>query len=317
MKKLLTVTVLVLSLLLIPSVVGANDNTGGNISDNQTITQDIVKPTPAPSPSGDGGGGGGGYIIRTNLFGVERNHYTERNGNTLSYIKGTSQNGKLTITIPKRTTALEADGKRLKTLEVVINENPPEPPEDNHIIGLTYDFGPAGANFEPPIALTWSYDSDNLPEGVVEEDLVLAYYIDGEWVELECVVDTDTNTITASVSHFTTFAIIEHIVVLPEPTPVVMPPPPVPVMPELAKPAPPIVTPAPEPESLVLPEKFPSIVEPAIPESVPTVPVTEPSTSYWVVILGSVIACVIVIVVLWLMRNRIKRLWQRENDFSE
>ncbi|MBA7716191.1 hypothetical protein ES703_125257 [subsurface metagenome] len=41
--------------------------------------------------------------------------------------------------------------------------------------------------------------------------MVLAYYDEaaGEWVELEgCVVDTENNTITAPVSHFTTFAII-------------------------------------------------------------------------------------------------------------
>ncbi|GAI11022.1 unnamed protein product, partial [marine sediment metagenome] len=51
---------------------------------------------------------------------------------------------------------------------------------------------------------------DALPEGVAEEDLVIAYYDEeaGEWVELDCVVDTVNNIITASVAHFTTFAII-------------------------------------------------------------------------------------------------------------
>ena len=41
--------------------------------------------------------------------------------------------------------------------------------------------------------------------------MILAFYDEatGKWIELEgCVVDPVTNTITASVNHFTTFAII-------------------------------------------------------------------------------------------------------------
>ena len=62
------------------------------------------------------------------------------------------------------------------------------------------------------MAIIWSYDPDTLPEGVAEEDLAIAYYDKeaGQWVELECVVDTENNTITASVSHFTTFAILAY-----------------------------------------------------------------------------------------------------------
>ncbi|GAJ09875.1 unnamed protein product, partial [marine sediment metagenome] len=58
---------------------------------------------------------------------------------------------------------------------------------------------------------------DALPEDVAEEDLVLAYYDEeaDEWVGLDCVVDTENNTITASVAHFTTFAIITVPVVAP------------------------------------------------------------------------------------------------------
>jgi len=53
---------------------------------------------------------------------------------------------------------------------------------------------------------------------VAEEDLVLAWYDEAadRWVELDCVVDTSNNTITASIEHFTTFAIIGA-VIPPEP----------------------------------------------------------------------------------------------------
>ncbi len=152
------------------------------------------------------------YYIDTNLFGVEKSYRISRTGEILKTIEATSADGNLTITIPKDTVALDKDGKRLETLEVTINETPPDPPEDAYIVGLAYDVGSAGATFDPPLTLEYTYDPDALPEGVAEEDLVIAYYDEeaGEWVELDCVVDTENDTITTSVEcfTFTTFAII-------------------------------------------------------------------------------------------------------------
>ena len=54
----------------------------------------------------------------------------------------------------------------------------------------------------PPITLTWSYDLAVIPEGIAAENLVIAYYVDGEWIELEsCVVDTESMTITVFSAH--------------------------------------------------------------------------------------------------------------------
>ncbi|MBA7638145.1 hypothetical protein ES703_45798 [subsurface metagenome] len=127
--------------------------------------------------------------------------------------------------IPKGTIALDKDKKPLGTLTATIREDPPPPPADNNIVGLVYDFGPNGATFDPPIVFTWDYDPASLEEGAIEEDLVLAYYDEstGEWVELDCVVDTETNTITASVSHFTIFAIIGTVAPPSPPAPVPTP----------------------------------------------------------------------------------------------
>ena len=95
------------------------------------------------------------------------------------------------------------------------------PPEDSSVIGLVYDFGPDGATFDPPITLTWSYGPNDIPEGVAEEDLVLVWYDEAgdKWVELDCVVDTRNSTITASIEHFTTFAIIGVVTPAPESEP--------------------------------------------------------------------------------------------------
>jgi len=163
------------------------------------------------SSSGGGGGGGGGRkYIHGNIFGEESNFRISQSGEVERAIEVTSGDGRLTMTIPEGTIAKGEDAKRLKSLEITTNENPPPPPEDAHIIDLAYSFGPSGTNFDPPITLEFTYDPDTIPEGVNEEDLVLAYYDEdaGEWVELECTVDPETHTIAGCVAHFTTFAVI-------------------------------------------------------------------------------------------------------------
>ncbi|MBA7618770.1 hypothetical protein ES703_26102 [subsurface metagenome] len=180
------------------------------------ISEDYTFTTATPPPAAGGGGGVPSYYTRTNLFGTEPRIPISYSGELKKTVEVTSEDGNLTITIPKGTVALGKDGKRLKRLEASVDESPPAPPEDAHIIGLAYNFGPAGATFDPGITFTWSYDPDALPEGVDPEDLVLAYYDGEKWVELDCVVDTENNTITALVPHFTTFAIIGRV---PAPAP--------------------------------------------------------------------------------------------------
>ena len=158
------------------------------------------EPTPSPTPSAPtvphGTTDVRGMVTTAGVF--------------LEPITATSEDELLTLTIPEGTVGLTEELEPLDEITVVIMDEPPAPPEDAHVIGLTYDLGPDGATFDPPITLTFSYDPDALPEGVAEADLVLAYYDEdtGEWIELDGVVDTVNNTITASVPHFTTFAII-------------------------------------------------------------------------------------------------------------
>jgi len=183
---------------------------GGPTQKNLSVTIEA----PAPSEDGgggdDGGGGGGGgaMYVETNLFGTTASFRISSDGEILETITATSADGMLTVTIPKGTIALDKSGDPLDSLETAVDESPPSPPEDAHVIGLAYDFGPDGATFDPAITFTWKYDPDALPEDVAEKDLVIAYYDTDKWVELDGMVDTEKNTITASVSHFTTFAII-------------------------------------------------------------------------------------------------------------
>lgn len=287
---------------VIVTVEASGSATPGTYTTELEIKSEIP-PTPTPVSSG-GGGGTSWYTIKTDLFGVEKTYYTEYDGYLPKAIEGTSQDGKLTVTIPKKTIGLEEDGKKLKTLEIAINEDPPAPPEGTNIIGLPYDFGPAGATFEPPITFTWTYDPNDLPEGAVEGNLVLAYYIDGEWVELECAVDTESNTITASVKHFTTFALM---VTVPKPTPTPTPAP-APVTPPVPTPSaptpPPVViapTPAPTPPA---PESLPAPT-PEVPAATPPfLPPGETGGPPWGIIIGLIGAVILVGLGIWQIRRR-------------
>ena len=166
------------------------------------------------SPSG----GSSYYILKTDLFGMKENFHIDIAGKLLEVIEVSSSDGIYTITIPKGTICLNKNGKRLKDLTVVVDEDFPQPPENARIVGLVYEFGPDGANFDPPITLTWKYDPEVLPEEVIEENLVMAYYDQeiGQWVTLDSIVVCEKDIIRALVGHFTHFAILGY-VTPPEP----------------------------------------------------------------------------------------------------
>ncbi len=106
---------------------------------------------------------------------------------------------------------LTEDRNPLSEISIIPMEDPPPPPEDYYIIGQVYDFRPDGAAFDPPITITFTYDKSLIPEGVAEENLVIAMWdaASGQWVPLEVfIIAPEINTITALVSHFTPFAIL-------------------------------------------------------------------------------------------------------------
>jgi hypothetical protein len=157
------------------------------------------------------------YYIQRDFFGVVKRYPISRGGKLRETIEATSADYMLTITIPEGTSVLSEDGKRLKNLVARVVEVLPPPLEVSHIIGLAYDFGPDGATFDPAITLTITYDPSLIPEGVAEENLVIAYYNEdsSQWIELDSVVNSEANTVSAKVSHFTIFAVIGYEVVVP------------------------------------------------------------------------------------------------------
>ena len=153
-------------------------------------------------------------VSATPSYGVtDVSDYVDENGVFTQGVAVESPDGMCQLTIPEGTTGLTKEGEPLSWIRTIPMEDPPPPPKDYNVIGLVYDLGPEGTTFVPPIALTFTYDESLIPEGVAEEDLVIATWdaASEQWVKLEgCVVDPVANTITGPVSHFSEFSTLAY-----------------------------------------------------------------------------------------------------------
>jgi len=111
--------------------------------------------------------------------------------------------------------ALDADGEPFDVVEIDVR-SAHDAPADSLIVSSVFDLGPDGAEFDPPAPLSIEYSRSQLPVGVDESDLVIAYFDDdtGEWLALDSVVDEEAGVVETEVSHFTEFCLLA-----PEPGP--------------------------------------------------------------------------------------------------
>jgi hypothetical protein len=140
-------------------------------------------------------------------------------GRFLEDVIASSHDNKCSVFIPEGTIGLDADLKPITQLSIVPMTDPPDPPADNNIIGIPYDFGPTGATFDPPITVTFKFDPSEFPPNTDINDLKIAIYTPNpetgemEWTVLTNIqIDPETGTISGEASHFTAFAIIAPIV---------------------------------------------------------------------------------------------------------
>ena len=133
----------------------------------------------------------------------------------------TSADGQLQIRIEKGITGKDKNGNPL-TYIIITRTEPsvaPPVPQYHFFVGRTFDLGPDGAIFEPPITLTFTYDPSSIPSGADEEDLAVAYWDtkENKWRLVESFVDPVTNTISAKVNHFTLFSVLARLQPYPPP----------------------------------------------------------------------------------------------------
>src|SRR5271157_4600293 len=121
-----------------------------------------------------------------------------------------SSDGLVSLSIPSGTVGLTANGTPLTQISILPDTTLPAPTSGADIIGLTYDFEPSGATFNPAIYMKFTYNPANIPSGGDETSLIMAFYSTstGQWVTVPAVVDPVTHTITAQVSHFTLYSVM-------------------------------------------------------------------------------------------------------------
>jgi len=163
--------------------------------------------TPAAQPVN--GGEGTTYQLTVDLLGEEHQFLVDSQGVLKSKVEISPADGVISLSVDESTVLLDQDGEPLRIIDVTIDPNSPIPPEGAYIVGTAYDLRPQGATFTPRLWLTLSYNPEELPDGVSENDLYIAYHSGTEWHKLPYKrVDTNIHSVTTQIYHFTVFAIL-------------------------------------------------------------------------------------------------------------
>lgn len=112
-----------------------------------------------------------------------------------------SNDGNATLVIP------EGALSEATVITVESTDSGAFPPDWGVLTTPAFDFGPDGTVFNTPATLIFAYTPDDIPAGFTAEDLRIGYENDFlEVVGLEnCAVNTDQQTVTCPVWHFTKF----------------------------------------------------------------------------------------------------------------
>lgn len=141
---------------------------------------------------------------------TELSAYINESGVTISQVFAYSDDSTIELNIGEGTTCLTGEGQPFSKVKICAILSPLFSPELDFMIGQAYDFKPDGAMFNPPITLNFTYNPQDIPDGVSEEDLVIAVW-DQEsynWVKLPSICNPSSHVITAQISHFTIFSIL-------------------------------------------------------------------------------------------------------------
>jgi hypothetical protein len=172
--------------------------------------------------SGGGGGGGGGSSQQSiTILPGQAAWISNTFGLTPGQIVFTSADGKCTVTIGNGTSVLDASGFRVSSAYCRPPVAPAPAPE-NKVILAVYDLGASGTTFNPAAGVLIRYEKAALPSGIDEASLSLAYYDEkaGVWKPLDnIVVDSSNTNVSGKTSHFTQYALLAPVAVVPTPTP--------------------------------------------------------------------------------------------------
>lgn len=177
--------------------------------------QITVPPTPSPTAApyhGGGGGGSGGNAMDT--YTGTGTLKVNSAGVVLKSVKVNADDNVGSLLVPIGVTALDADGKPLSSISLgpLTGDEVPDVPAGAvfQFAGYAYEAGPAGATFSPGITLTLE-----IPDDVWDtldpnnQQFAVKWYNpeSGLWEEIQTTVSPGTKTVTATITHFSTYAL--------------------------------------------------------------------------------------------------------------
>jgi hypothetical protein len=146
-------------------------------------------------------------VLVINLMGSESSVAVNPAAQTNKDALSTNAAQNVSLEVQQGTTAQNSDGSRVSkiTVDPLINA-PPVQADANMVQG--FQFGPSGATFSKPLVLTINYDPATLAPGTNEDDLYIATWDGTAWQRLPCIVDKVNHTVTANISHFSVYALL-------------------------------------------------------------------------------------------------------------
>ena len=102
------------------------------------------------------------------------------------------------------------DGSPVDSITIQPGSNVPSPPANQNIIS-SVEFGPTGTVFSSPITVVLGYDPTQVSSNTNASNLALECFNSqtGKWVECDYTLDTVNHQITATISHFSLYAVME------------------------------------------------------------------------------------------------------------
>ena len=175
--------------------------------------QIVVAPTPRPS-----GGGGGGSSVSTTTSTGSADLLTSSWGGVLKPYQINSDEGTANLFLATGVTALLGDGKPVSEITIADLESDEVPAAPTgavfSFLGYAVECSPAGATFSPAIDLTFTLTAEEWAEvmekvGGKAENLVVKWYnpSTSAWESVPTTVDTVHHTVTASITHFSTYGL--------------------------------------------------------------------------------------------------------------
>lgn len=208
------------------------------------------------SAAGDNDDGGSAPVVATGTGLLN----TNSRGLVIQDLKVSAGDGTGDIEVPAGSVALDADGDPLADVTISPSTLPSAGSGSGFsFAGYAYTCGPAGATFAPAADLVFAFTEAEWAELVADgRPLVVTYYNEetGLYEELSTTVDATSRTVTAKVTHFSSFVLMfgaEAVVATPVATPLPTPPT---VTPTVA-PAAPDVESTPAPAATATPEATP------------------------------------------------------------